>query len=181
MFNNVSIHAPRVGGDAGQSVEPAAARCFNPRPPRGGRRSNTTWFVGGKSFNPRPPRGGRLTWSSSASRCLCFNPRPPRGGRPWQIRTRAFSWPFQSTPPAWGATQETCGQSKSPAVSIHAPRVGGDSLKSSMTRRCSGFNPRPPRGGRRCPHRRILSGKAFQSTPPAWGATFAASMYHEDA
>ena len=33
----VSIHAPRAGGDRRDASSPAAAACFNPRPPRGGR------------------------------------------------------------------------------------------------------------------------------------------------
>ena len=34
-------------------------------------------------------------------------------------------------------------------VSIRAPRVGGDSLRHAMLLQTHGFNPRPPRGGRR--------------------------------
>ena len=34
----VSIHAPRVGGDRSIADSYADETCFNPRPPRGGRR-----------------------------------------------------------------------------------------------------------------------------------------------
>jgi len=62
---------------------------------------------------------------------------------------------FQSTPPAWGATH--LGRRVGIAdegVSIHAPRVGGD-LQACRVSVC-------------------LIG--FQSTPPAWGATSLAGI-----
>ena len=103
---------------------------------------------------------------------LRFNPRPPRGGRLFQLVDLPLG-----------------------IVSIHAPRVGGD-LRVSVrktVRLC--FNPRPPRGGRRAnapPVTFALTGfnprpprggdpvhqfwwghrAEFQSTPPAWGATY---------
>ncbi len=56
-------------------------------------------------------------------------------------------------------------------VSIHAPRVGGDvaTCGSGLSRRS--FNPRPPRGGRPPVSATPTGWTAFQSTPPAWGAT----------
>ena len=61
---------------------------------------------------------------------------------------------FQSTPPAWGATEISAF---SRAVQV-------------------GFNPRPPRGGRR--YRLVVLHQLgeFQSTPPAWGATIELQM-----
>ena len=80
-------------------------------------------------------------------------------------------------------------------ISIHAPRVGSDRMCISIRSTISYFNPRSPRGerpptGRR--HSRIsrhfnprsprgerhyqadvlVEAKKFQSTLPAWGATF---------
>ena len=123
---------------------------------------------------------------------------------------------FQSTPPAWGATASAprfCSSDKrfNPrpprggrratrllaltvyAVSIHAPRVGGDHASICHTIMSRRFNPRPPRGGRRrlqfllrCREVSIHAPRVggdrelkvlplidylFQSTPPAWGAT----------
>ena len=126
------------------------AVCFNPRPPRGGRRnvcceqSAITAFqstppawgatrvdvVGcdqDERFNPRPPRGGRLSFRWHAIQLPSFNPRPPRGGRRRDFSPAPIVSEFQSTPPAWGATD------------------------------CEGWG---------------LPNKSFQSTPPAWGATF---------
>ena len=100
---------------------------------------------------------------------------------------------FQSTPPARGATEQQPTQAQLQAISIHAPREGGDSgvCRTRMDRlisihapreggdaspysafaRKTDFNPRPPRGGRRrCPPALHLTA-IFQSTPPARGAT----------
>ncbi len=58
----------------------------------------------------------------------CFNPRPPRGGRLSILsRSCALFW-FQSTPPARGATIQIRLREHPTAVSIHAPRAGGDGL-----------------------------------------------------
>ena len=100
-------------------------------------------------FNPRPPRGGRLRTADGVS--------PPVG--------------FQSTPPARGATISKADYSKKYAISIHAPREGGDKAGKLAGRMNRNFNPRPPRGGR--PAMRLLAKylDTFQSTPPARGAT----------
>ena len=188
----VSIHAPRAGGD-----------------PPGGRRVRP-----GRRFNPRPPRGGRRAARAPAPRCACFNPRPPRGGRRGRGREADDA---RSTPPARGATPGVGAGGGGDHVSIHAPRAGGDVLIPFRRRDLNqvsihapraggdwwprmieagstGFNPRPPRGGRPFrpriqPNRLDVSIHApraggdrsapppragaltFQSTPPARGAT----------
>ena len=55
-------------------------------------------------FNPRPPRGGRLIIVSPTCCAFYFNPRPPRGGRLCDSSTNIANI----------------------AISIHAPREGGD-------------------------------------------------------
>ena len=125
--NNISIHALREEGDVVRDrpmlfcrkfqSTPSARRAtynhsnttrscqdFNPRPPRGGRRTTTPGTSSRINFNPRPPRGGRLderqrfrivhaisihalreegdlSSISGTSSISYFNPRPPRGGR----------------------------------------------------------------------------------------------------
>ena len=101
----ISIHAPREGGDNTGRAGSGWRRDFNPRPPRGGRRRGRSTGRRSSDFNPRPPRGGRPSHSSTCRRKINFNPRPPRGGRP----------AGEGVP---GADQ---------AISIHAPREGGDS------------------------------------------------------
>ena len=82
-----------------------------------------------------------------------FNPRPPRGGR--------HLW-------------ET-GVAQMKAISIHAPREGGDGNEVHRRGDPEDFNPRPPRGGRLMGI--LISSQpfgVFQSTPPARGATMVA-------
>ena len=101
--------------------------------------------------------------------------------------------PFQSTPPARGATKKAHYHVLWRYISIHAPREGGDSTAATdpvdlfdfnprpprggrpghSAGRTAGqnFNPRPPRGGRRQKRPWADEEQRFQSTPPARGAT----------
>ena len=122
-------------------------------------------------FNPRPPRGGR----PPCGRCgppgrPDFNPRPPRGGR--------------------RAGKGDAGAD--PAISIHAPREGGDDETGHLILSYTGFqstppargatpkwasgeqddndfNPRPPRGGRPCSGSRVSRTSNFNPRPPRGG------------
>ena len=78
-----------------------------------------------------------------------FNPRPPRGGRLGYSPTLIVIV----------------------SISIHAPREGGDGRGRQAVRLRNDFNPRPPRGGRLLISRTVIQTIAFQSTPPARGAT----------
>ena len=100
-------------------------------------------------FNPRPPRGGRRgTWPAGLPPCL-----------------------FQSTPPARGATCAVPVSHHAPAISIHAPREGGDEI-IRLQSFCIEISIHAPREGgdsrRSWP---VRSTWIFQSTPPARGAT----------
>ena len=78
-------------------------------------------------FNPRTPRGVRPRGNGNASkRTTNFNPRTPRG-----VRRRT-----------------TFPTSRSPAISIHAPREGCDSKIRRFNIINKNFNPRTPRGVR---------------------------------
>ena len=55
---------------------------------------------------------------------------------------------FQSTPPARGATAASLDYQAWVAISIHAPREGGDGRRDDADADPGDFNPRPPRGGR---------------------------------
>ena len=124
---SVSIHAPRVGGDVCATTRVRNVSCFNPRPPRGGRRARSASASALSSFQSTPP-----AWGATLDHGLCNVMRL-----------------FQSTPPAWGATVVIDLESDGPIVSIHAPRVGGDATMATGIPRRPSFNPRPPRGGRR--------------------------------
>ena len=118
-------------------------------------------------------------------------PRVGRDYRPkWQHPAEQR---FQSTRPAWGATnlvQEFAAtifiSIHAPRVgrdagyrivmhvhdiSIHAPRVGRDDTADRPQKDRTHFNPRAPRGARQRAWHRFVDTYAFQSTRPAWGAT----------
>ena len=192
-YDLISIHAPREGGDPARKAFSADLEISIHAPREGGDCVDGRVFRHGNNFNPRPPRGGRRAVWLHCRDAFYFNPRPPRGGRPRAIGTLTCWLIFQSTPPARGATYEdmyffdmilfqstppargatTAGRMAcaSAAISIHAPREGGDFPSgaqivfgsifqstppargaTSRRRRCgirrTDFNPRPPRGGR---------------------------------
>ena len=146
--------------------------CFNPRPPRGGRRRSPRRWNSADVFQSTPPaRGatkGKPVFPSSrhvsihapraGGDCLprpaCsgtagFNPRPPRGGRLLN---------------GWDKDGKHI-------VSIHAPRAGGDPSRDCQVQRASVSIHAPPRGGRLNIDSGGVKSDTFQSTPPARGAT----------
>ena len=126
-----------------------------------------------------------------------FNPRPPRGGRrPCRRPKTAAGMPFQSTPPARGATRRTRlepeqrpvhfnprpprgGRPKfqiflevCPIFQSTPPARGATTESAQIKNYMNDFNPRPPRGGRLCDFAdKNCVTSVFQSTPPARGAT----------
>jgi len=102
-------------------------------------------------FNPRPPDGGRQLIMPQTSFNACFNPRPPDGGRQQNK----------------SALRIGC------SVSIHAPRMEGDTRRTGILAPAGCFNPRPPDGGRRRDLAYKPQAYQFQSTPPGWRATTA--------
>ena len=122
----VSIHAPRAGGDGFMITTDNTGLVSIHAPRAGGDALGDARCRNVGSFNPRPPRGGRLLGGAGL-------------GAPA---------PFQSTPPARGATGHLPDEWYSLYVSIHAPRAGGDVYPVLMPCTPLRFNPRPPRGGR---------------------------------
>ena len=112
------------------------------------------------NFNPRPPQGERHVWEYYNGGEVPFQSTPPARGATMSCRaTATTSETFQSTPPARGATMRT----------------------EASQRLYSNFNPRPPQGER---PDSISFGKyslIFQSTPPARGATVRVVAYQPDA
>ena len=80
---------------------------------------------------------------------------------------------FQSTLPVGGATRTFGGKDGCIAISIHAPRGGSDSGRSSQQTHTPDFNPRSPWGERPPGSATLLSPPLFQSTLPVGGATSA--------
>ena len=100
-------------------------------------------------FNPRPPRGGRLQHMIATRPTSPFQSTPPARGATALSTICAPCCIFQSTPPARGATVLQGAGRFARLISIHAPREGGDPVFVAL--------PAPS--------------KLFQSTPPARGAT----------
>ena len=172
----ISIHAPREGGDTPCGISPVIDFIFQSTPPA---RGATQVILGypakyPKNFNPRPPRGGRpallLVFSSMWP---TFQSTPPARGATTTDEPYSWDSQFQSTPPARGATAFNQFPYSNFHISIHAPREGGDFTSIQRKNFVRDFNPRPPRGGRPdgvCP---LFMSVIFQSTPPARGATSA--------
>ena len=78
-----------------------------------------------------------------------FNPRSPCGERHKVMPEGWDGKAFQSTLPVWGATRRRGDAHGRGEISIHAPRVGSDSITRTRPRRL----------------------ERFQSTLPVWGAT----------
>ena len=173
MSAPVSIHAPRVGGDGVFGAEQIARDGFNPRPPRGGRLLSIGRLTSRELFQSTPPAWGATAHISDPGlRIVGFNPRPPRGGRHWSPRSTLIRSSFNPRPPRGGRLPQVCDASEFERFNPRPPR-GGRHAKARATQMVDkGFNPRPPRGGRRHRHGLPARSLRFQSTPPAWGATF---------
>ena len=101
-----------MGGDLREVRATINLVDFNPRPPHGGRPVPHVPPIGGLGFQSTPPAWGATAACSSCSNLL----------------------PFQSTPPAWGATEKVGDVLGMLYISIHAPRMGGDSKNSQIMR-----------------------------------------------
>ena len=128
---NISIHAPREGGDPGTRRSAPCAGFQSTHPARG-----ATLQSGKQAYNSNisihaPREGGDRHPGGGAKPERHFNPRTPRGGR-LAGRANSADWEkFQSTHHARGATAEQLLAENKVAISIHAPREGGDLWRGS--------------------------------------------------
>ena len=100
----ISIHAPREGGDI-VSYDPRQPFYISIHAPREG--GDCSMPLGQHLqvyFNPRPPRGGRQRGTASPQRWTPFQSTPPARGATQNSIWCISSLIFQSTPPARGAT-----------------------------------------------------------------------------
>ena len=100
-----------------------------------------------------------------------FNPRSPCGERLGHHEQVLVDKTFQSTLPVWGATLERVQHDGVGSISIHAPRVGSDSIIGPKIAASADFNPRSPCGERLKSINNDYRVRVFQSTLPVWGAT----------
>ena len=63
---------------------------------------------------------------TTSQELMHFNPRSPHGERHALIWNEWFRDEFQSTLPAWGATERDARGGTRYTISIHAPRMGSD-------------------------------------------------------
>ena len=128
VLKTVSTHAPRAGGDPPRRCSQRASRgCFNPRPPRGGRRPVDRVHPAWRTVSTHAPRAGGDPHRRMRRRLWRVSTHAPRAGGDLvpggELKGKAM---FQPTPPARGATGPG-GEAKGKThVSTHAPRAGGD-------------------------------------------------------
>ena len=124
----ISIHAPRVGRDKGRGENLVVTLDISIHAPRVGR------DCGRHHTDDRAKRfqSTRPVWGAT------------RGGACRPVAQAGF----QSTRPVWGATLPVKINIPLDSISIHAPRVGRDSIASSVCLALSDFNPRAPCGAR---------------------------------
>ena len=101
---DISIHAPREGGDNTRRGFTKARWTFQSTPPARGATINLPSRRGNDGFQSTPPARGATAFLYAPAR--------------HQI--------FQSTPPARGATEAYMQRRVVFEISIHAPREGGD-------------------------------------------------------
>ena len=102
---------------------------FNPRPPRGGRRSRILGDAAQPWISIHAPREGGDDDLDDSPGGTCISIHAPReGGDAQMVQLSGRDRPFQSTPPARGATPIFSLHYCIRIISIHAPREGGDGI-----------------------------------------------------
>ena len=124
-------------------------------------------------FNPRSPHGERHRWRPRIPSRTHFNPRSPHGERHNVSYPLVLAIIISIHAPRMGS-DDRYGEGAEDAVhiSIHAPRMGSDVHCRIHRRPCRDFNPRSPHGERQVTKPRHNASPQFQSTLPAWGATY---------
>ena len=122
----ISIHAPRRGSDLRGAVPFHPDGYFNPRSPYEERPIPSSPRSVRSYFNPRSPHGERHAEILMLQRLLLFQSTLPAWGATERARTSIERREFQSTLPAWGATNGMVVDFKHISISIHAPRMGSD-------------------------------------------------------
>ena len=147
---DISIHAPREGSRLCPTQRWWHVGNFNPRTPRGVRRSVMRSSICSNSISIHAPREGCDERPCCTSRLdAIISIHAPREGCDY-----------------WDALALLDG-----AISIHAPREGCDLARTNGKAGAQNFNPRTPRGVRPTSAWPLTGPSIFQSTHPARGAT----------
>ena len=148
-YYEISIHAPREGGDPGINAEGFVPTIFQSTPPaRGATLPTVGAHQSGSHFNPRPPRGGRQGYEVWQRPATLFQSTPPARGATQMIHSVNINKGISIHAPREGGDRSVTPILTWPFISIHAPREGGDGNPVFLELGLVHFNPRPPRGGR---------------------------------
>ena len=175
VFLTISIHAPREGCDWRQPVAFSVRSDFNPRTPRGVRRSGLTrWAISQVFQSTHPARGATVLALLREGRPVLISIHAPREGCDFMEVNRilmGLNISIHAPREGCDGTRRRAGTSCS-TISIHAPREGCDLLLLTSGPPAPHFNPRTPRGVRPSAAAATASSTmVFQSTHPARGAT----------
>ena len=147
---------------------------FNPRSPCGERPGQAANAVLAMRISIHAPRVGSDS-AMNPSMLLPiadFNPRSPCGERLQPIQLEVQHHQFQSTLPVWGATLDSLLRNCILQISIHAPRVGSDTILQLTSASSVMISIHAPRvGSDLVASAGESTTSAFQSTLPVWGAT----------
>ena len=147
----MSIHAPREGCDWRQPVAFSVRSDFNPRTPRGVRRSGLTrWAISQVFQSTHPARGATVLALLREGRPVLISIHAPREGCDFMEVNRilmGLNISIHAPREGCDGTRRRAGTSCS-TISIHAPREGCDLLLLTSGPPAPHFNPRTPRGVR---------------------------------
>ena len=153
LSGNISIHAPRVGGDRRSYGLRWKGWYFNPRPPCGGRLCWTRTHAVRSLFQSTPPVWGATIYSDKLVDVDVISIHAPRvGGDDLMRAYYGVRYVFQSTPPVWGATLIRPDDGLHVRYFNPRPPCGGRLAFEIGQPVPVHFNPRPPCGGRRGGH-----------------------------
>ena len=168
----ISIHAPREGGDIRDAIATAYYITFQSTPPaRGATRNDQQANMDGVVFQSTPPARGATSQQTRRFSLLVFQSTPPARGATLMMSILRSMLEFQSTPPARGATRIKARFKLFVLISIHAPREGGDYAIHTLDLSDYQFQSTPPARGATYRSHIRWDRRRFQSTPPARGAT----------
>ena len=121
-----SIHAPREGCDSCMTWRSGLRSYFNPRTPRGVRRSTNKADRVNHKFQSTHPARGATCQDKCETYAAIFQSTHPVRGATTNRKAAPRAYKFQSTHPVRGATFHPLVQSFKFRISIHAPREGCD-------------------------------------------------------
>ena len=128
-YQIISILAPREGSDLVSAQNRQRLYYFNPRPPRGERRSFTISQQAPCIFQSSPPARGATRNIRKPHRMGRISILAPReGSDPADKKAEGIAVIFQSSPPARGATKARGRRNGTRCISILAPREGSDGM-----------------------------------------------------